>query len=199
MSAISFYIAFDIFAESHQIGRNARVGLYLLGFCILGMHYFSITPGMFDSETIFVSRYLIFLVCFHLMVSFLAFNKSAQIRSFWQYNYTLLKRFLTSFLYSLTLFIGLASAILAIDKLFNININPDYYTDLCAFIFLVFNTLFFLNGIPADYEQFNKPVEFKKSIMIFVQYVLLPIIAIYITILYIYMFKIIINRFRLHR
>jgi len=194
MSAISFYIAFDIFAESQQLGKSIRLGLYLLGFCILGMHYFSITPGMFDSETIFVSRYLIFLVCFHLMVSFLAFSKSSEINSFWQYNYFLLKRIVTSLLYSVTLFLGLGSAMWALDKLFNIHFNPDYYTDLGAFILLIFNTVFFLKGMPASYDSFNKTVEFKKSVRLFVQYVLMPIIAIYITLLYLYMFKIVVNK-----
>ncbi len=194
MSAISLYIAFDIFSESHQLARSARGGLYLLGFCILGMHYFSITPGMFDSETIFISRYLIFLVCFHLMVSFLAFSRSIQTQAFWHYNYALLKRFIITLLYSLTLFIGLASALFALDKLFNFQINTDYFIDLCAFIFLIFNTLFFLNGIPEDYNEFNKSIDFNKSIRIFVQFVLLPIVGIYISILYIYMVKIIVNQ-----
>ncbi len=194
MSAISLFIAFDIFVESQHIGRSTRWGLYLLGFCILGMHYFSITPGMFDHETIFVSRYLIFWVCFHLMVSCFAFYKSSELQSFWQYNYFLLRQIVTSLLYSLTLFVGLASAMWAIDKLFNIHFNVDYYKDLGAFILLVFNTIFFLKGMPLSYDEFSKRIEFKKSIRIFVQYVLLPIVGIYISILYLYMFKIVVNQ-----
>lgn len=193
MSAISLFIAFDIFSESQQLKKSTRFGLYLLGFCILGMHYYSITPGMFDSESIFISRYLIFLVCFHLMISFLAFHSSDTIQSFWQYNYFLLKRIVTSLLYSTSLLVGLASALLAVDKLFEIHFNPDYYTDLTAFIFLVFNTIFFLKGIPASYESFSVATEFKKSVRIFVQYVLLPILGIYTIILYLYMIKILMN------
>jgi hypothetical protein len=194
LSGISLFIAFDIFVESQNQSINTRLGLYLLGFCILGLHYFSITPGMFDSETIFISRYLIFLVCFHLLVSFLAFYKIHEINSFWQYNYILLKRIVTSLLYSATLFLGLASAMWALDKLFKIQINPDYYTDLLAFILLVFNTMLFLNGFPSDYKEFGKPLEFKRSIRIFVQYVLLPIVGIYTVILYLYMFMIVFNQ-----
>ena len=82
----------------------------------------------------------------------------------------------------------------ALDKLFNFQINTDYYIDLCAFIFLIFNTLFFLNGIPEDYNDFNHSIDFNKSIRIFVQFVLLPIVGIYISILYIYMVKIILNQ-----
>lgn len=191
MSAISLYIAFDIFCESQQVNKSSRLGLYLLGFCILGLHYFSITPGMFDSESIFVSRYLIFLVCFHLLVSILAFYRSTEIDAFWEYNDHLFNSFVTSMLYSLALFAGLGSALLAIDKLFDFHINPDYYIDLFAFIFLVFNTVFFLKSIPSDFAVFRKKVDFRKSIRIFVQYVLLPILAIYTIILYIYMIKIV--------
>lgn len=193
MSGISIFIAFDIFSESKQVENSKRLGLYLLGFSILGLHYYSITPGMFDAETVFVSRYLIFIVCFHLMISFMAFYHVSEINSFWQYNYFLLKRMVTSLLYSVTLFIGLASAMWAIDNLFAILINPDYYVDLAAFILLVFNTIFYLMGMPKSYSDFNRPVEFKKSVRIFVQYVLLPIIAIYTLILYVYMFKIVMN------
>ncbi|MBK7763556.1 MAG: DUF4153 domain-containing protein [Bacteroidetes bacterium] len=191
LSGISIFIAFDIFSESKQVENSKRLGLYLLGFSILGLHYYSITPGMFDSETVFISRYLIFIVCFHLMISFMAFYHVSEINAFWQYNYFLLKRMVTSLLYSVTLFVGLASAMWAIDNLFSILINPDYYVDLAAFILLIFNTIFFLMGMPKSYEDFNRPVEFKKSVRIFVQYVLLPIIAIYISILYVYMFKIV--------
>jgi hypothetical protein len=191
MSAISLFIGIDIFAESKQIKFSTRVGLYLLGFCVLGMHYYSITPGMFDSETIFISRYLIFLSCFHLLISFLAFYHSNEIQSFWQYNYFLLKRILTSLLYSITLFAGLGSAMWALDKLFLLNIHSNYYTDLGAFIFLIFNTLFFLKGIPTNYQDFAQPIEYKKSIRVFAQYVLLPIVSIYLIILYLYLIKIV--------
>lgn len=190
-SAISLYIAFDIFCESQQVTKSSRLGLYLLGFCILGLHYFSITPGMFDAESIFISRYLIFLVCFHLLVSVMAFYRSTEINAFWEYNDHLFNSIVTALLYSAALYAGLGSAMLAIDKLFEIHINPDYYIDLFAFIFLVFNTIFFLKSIPSDFSVFRKKVDFKRSIRIFVQYVLLPILAIYTIILYIYMIKIV--------
>ncbi len=193
VSGISIFTAFDIFAESKNVQKSKRVGLVLLGFCILGLHFYTITPGMFDAESIFVSRYLIFIVCFHLMVSFVAFFNASEINSFWQYNYFLFTQLLTSLLYSITLFIGISSGVWAVDHLFGIHIHADYYVDIAVFIFCVLNTIFFLMGFPDSFEFFKPKQEFKKSIRIFVQYILLPIVGSYILILYIYMFKIVMN------
>ncbi len=194
MLGISLFTAFDIFSESKAVENSKRLGLYLLGFSVLGLHYYSITPGMFDSDTVFVSRYLILFVCFHLLVSFIAFYSSSQIKEFWQYNYFLFKQIVSSLLYSTTLFVGLASAMWALDTLFTLQMNPDYYTDLAAFVFLVFNTIFFLMGMPKSYDEFASPMSYRKPIRLFVQYILLPIIGIYILILYLYVFRILIYR-----
>lgn len=192
VSAISYFTAVDIFAESKKIELSKRIGLYILGFCILGMHFYSITPGMFDSESVFVSRYLIFISSFHLLVSFLAFYQKDEIRSFWQYNYFLFIKFFMSFAFSLTLFIGLASALLAIDKLFHVDLEYNYYADLLLFIFLIVQTIIFLYSIPKSFAVFKPKQIFNKSIRIFVQYILLPIVLVYIIILYLYLFRIII-------
>jgi hypothetical protein len=189
ISGISLYIVFDFFAESQQIEKSKKLGLYLLGFCILGLHYYSITPGMFDSETIFVSRYLIIIASFHLAVSFVTFYHSDETISFWRYNYFLFIQFLKSIGFSISLFAGLGSAIWAVDNLFGMGFNGDYYVYLGAFIFIVFNTIVFLMGIPENFNDFKIEKEYKKSIKLFVQYVLLPVAGIYMLILYAYMFK----------
>ncbi len=193
LSGISYFIAVDIYSEARKAELSKRIGLYLLGFCILGMHYYSVTPGMFDSEPVFVSRYLIFITCFHLLVSFLAFYHKNEIQNFWQYNFYLFIKLFTSLAYSLTLFVGLASALLAIDKLFKVDLDPNYYTDLFLFILLIVNTIIFLYFIPKSFDVFAPKQTFKKSIRIFVQYILLPIIVVYFVIIYLYLFQIIIS------
>ena len=89
VSGISYFIAVDFYSEAKKIEWSTKTGLYILGFCILGMHFYSITPGMFDSEPVFVSRYLIFISCFHLLVSSVAFYQKNEIQNFWQFNYFL--------------------------------------------------------------------------------------------------------------
>ncbi len=148
--AISVFIAFDIYAEINKLSKSTRLGFVLLVFCILGLHYYTVTPAMFDNEQIFMSRYLIFAVIFHLMVSVSAYFKEKDLSRFWQFNHFLFVRFFTSFIFSITLMLGLLSALWAVENLFGLDVNGKFYTDIIMFIALVFNTLFFLMGIPKD-------------------------------------------------
>jgi hypothetical protein len=190
-AGISLFIAFDIFSEIKQVIFSKRLGFILLGFCVLGLHYYSIAPGMFSGDNVFLSRYLLFLLCFHLLVSFIAFYQSRKIKSFWQYNYFLFRRFMITLAYSITLFAGLASALWAVAVLFGFHFTDKYYLDIAAFVFLIFNTLYFLSGIPTKLEEYTVEQEFQPSVRIFVQYILLPIVLLYALILYAYMGKII--------
>jgi FtsH-binding integral membrane protein len=91
ITAISSFIAFDIYTEHNRISSSTRLGFLLLVFCLLGLHYYTITPAMFDYEQIFLSRYLIFIVIFHLMVSVSAYVKEKDLSRFWQFNQFLLE------------------------------------------------------------------------------------------------------------
>jgi hypothetical protein len=193
LSGIPIFIAFDFFVQTKKAELSKRIGLFLLGFCILGLHYYSLTPGMFDTETIFVSRYLIFIACFHLLISIVTFYHTHEILSFWQYNCFLFIQFFKSIGFSISLIIGLGSAVWAVDNLFGMHFHNNYYIDLIAFIAIVFNTLFFLGNIPSNFKTFNQPVQFKKSIESFLHFVILPITGIYLVILYVYMFKILLE------
>lgn len=189
ISGISLFFSFNLLAFAKKITTPTRLGLILLGFSVLGLHFYSITPSMFDAESIFISRYLIFVVCFHLLVSFVPFSNAAQVGIFWRYNFYLLRSFLQSVLFSISLFIGFSSALWAIGHLFGFHFSENYYVDIATFIFLVFNTIYFAMGIPESFAYFKEEKPFYQGIRIFVQYILLPIIAIYMFILYAYMFK----------
>ncbi len=191
ITALSSFIAFDIYAEKNSISKSTRMGFLLLIFCVLGLHYYTITPAMFDNEQIFLSRYLIFVVIFHLMVSVSAYVKEKDLSRFWQFNQFLFIRFFTSVIFSLTLIIGLVSALWAIENLFGLDISGKYYTDIIFFVALIFNTLFFLMGIPNNFAVFSNTIEYKNALRIFVQYIMIPMIGIYLIILYFYLFKIV--------
>lgn len=191
ITAMSSFISFDIYAEKNSISKPIRMGFLLLVFCVLGLHYYTITPAMFDNEQIFLSRYLIFVVIFHLMVSVSAYVKEKDLSRFWQFNQFLFIRFFTSVIFSFTLVIGLVSALWATENLFGLDINGKYYTDIIFFVLLIFNTLFFLMGIPNNFAVFSNTIEYKNALRIFVQYIMIPMLGIYLIILYFYLFKIV--------
>jgi hypothetical protein len=55
----------------------------------------------------------------------------------------------------------------------------------------IFNTWFFLAGFPVDYENPVVIADYPRGLKIFTQFVLLPILTVYLLILYAYLFRII--------
>ena len=138
-------------------------------------------------------QFLALNLALHLLVSFAAFiNKEYNEGTFWEFNKQLFLRILTSALYSIVIYAGLSFALLATHHLFNVDYYNEIYIDLFYIIFGIFNTIFFLSGIPETNNangplHLNYPIALKK----FTQFVLIPLISIYFLILLSYEIKII--------
>ncbi|MFA9186659.1 DUF4153 domain-containing protein [Flavobacterium sp. FBOR7N2.3] len=134
-------------------------------------------------------------IALHLLVSFAAFlNKKYNQDHFWEFNKQLFIRILTAVLYSIVLYSGLALALLAVHNLFNIELYDKIYFHLFLFIAGTFNSIFFLSGIsetnnPSETLELKYPEGLKK----FTQYVLIPLISIYLVILIGYELKIVLS------
>lgn len=137
-------------------------------------------------------RFILLALSFHLLVACAGFFGVRETYQFWQFNKTLLLRFLTGFLYSLVLFLGLSAAISAMNFLFNFNFEWDTFLILWVCIAGLFNTVFFLAGVPniSLLEQDNT---YPKSLKIFTQYVLIPLATVYLIILLAYELKILLE------
>lgn len=138
-------------------------------------------------------RYVQFSVGFHLLCAFLPFATVQLYNGFWQYNRTLLLRFLTAAVFAGVLYAGLATALLAVDKLLGIEIDPDVYFWLWAIIAFVFNPWFFVGGIPENVRSLEDSSDYPAIVKVFAQYILIPIVTVYVLILTIYMGKIIVT------
>ncbi|MCG9794168.1 DUF4153 domain-containing protein [Flavobacterium algicola] len=127
----------------------------------------------------------------HLLVSFAPFiNKKYNEAAFWEFNKQLFLRILTSSLYSIFIYAGLSFALLATQNLFGIEYYNSIYLHLFYFVFGIFNTIFFLAGVPETNNEelsLKYPLALKK----FTQFVLIPLINIYLVILLSYEIKII--------
>jgi len=140
-------------------------------------------------------QFFVLNVALHLLVSFAGFlPKKYNQEEFWEFNKQLFLRILTSGLYSIVLYGGLALAILAIEKLFNFDFYNNIYLYIFFTIFGIFNTIFFLNGVPEiDNEEIPLRLNYPKGLKNFTQYVLLPLISLYLVILICYEAKILIT------
>ena len=168
---------------SKRIIQIIIVGLIIVFYLSLPDHF----------SQIHVKQFILFVLGLHLLVAFVPFTSKGEVNGFWQYNKSLFLRFLSTILYSFVLYIGLSLALLAIDNLFKIEIREKWYLDLWILIFCAFNTIYFLSGFPSGFEKLEANKDYPKGLKIFTQYILLPIIIVYLLILYAYTFKIIVS------
>ncbi len=189
---IPFYFCVTVFAEKKKIGqKNLWLLRFLASFALLAL-YFTL-PGSEDTQNTSLPyiRYGIYNVTIHLLVSFVPFLTKGQMNGFWQYNRILFIRFLTAILYSGFLFVGLVLALFALKLLFDVKIPDELYFEMFIVIGGFFNTWFFVAGIPEDFDALEDLHAYPKGLKIFSQFILLPLLILYLVILYGYGIKIV--------
>lgn len=139
-------------------------------------------------------RFALFGVTFHLCASIFPYVGRAEGPAFWQFNKLLFLRALTTALYVVVLFAGLAAAIAAVDVLFAAKLDGDNYARLFIVVSIAFSTWFFVAGIPEPLTSLEQTSDYPDGLRRFAQYLLIPLVAIYLVILTTYLGKVIITR-----
>jgi hypothetical protein len=189
---LSFFLAVSLFSEANDYSRNIKIILQLIALGIITGYYFTIEKyENFNLDT--VTRYTLYILASHLFVAFSPFTGPNRINGFWQFNKTLFLRLLLSGLYTGVLYGGIAIAFLLMDGLLHITIQFTKYAYTWYILFGILNTFIFLGGIPKDLHMLESDVSYPKGLKAFTQFVLLPLVSLYLLILYIYFTKIIIH------
>ncbi len=136
-------------------------------------------------------RYFQLNVGLHLLVATLPFLGYPESRADWQYNRRLFQGILRSALFSLVLFIGLAIALAALDQLFGVDVPGEVYGRLYLIMAFVVNTMIFLAGVPRGIQALAIDSSYPRVLKVFAQYVLTPIVFVYLVLLLAYLVKII--------
>lgn len=186
---ISLMFALKILSQ--RIGK--RLLLELLGTAFLIGFYFILPKKERDFTEVYGFIVAITFLLSHLLVSFAAFLKKDKELNFWQYNKNLFVNIFLTAVFTGVLTGGVELAILAVDKLFDFNFNDKLYADTfyvlaifgSCFIFLLFNE--------TGLDYLEKDGTYPVILKFFTQFVLIPLLFIYLIILYIYSFKIVIN------
>ncbi len=181
------YLGLSVFSQRYSM-RTTTVIMLNMAVAALMVYYFYAQPEFYTVKS--VSRFIILLIAAHLGVSFAPFLVNTEVNGFWQYNKSLLIRFLTSAIYSAVFYIGLSIALLAIKELFNIDFGEKIYLYLFITVAVILNTWFFLAGVPSRLIGLEQLQDYPKGLRVFTQYVLLPLVVIYLIILYFYEAKI---------
>ena len=117
-----------------------------------------------------------------------------RLEGFWQYNRILFLRYLVATLYAAVLWAGLAVALAALDKLFGMKVPGENYFKLWAFFAFVFHPWFLLAGVPRDIAALDTLEDYPTGLKVFTQFVLMPLVAVYLVILTAYLGKVTITR-----
>jgi hypothetical protein len=191
MLGISVFFALALWSE--RSGMTARrpwaafaSGLTVL--LVLGLSYSQ------DSPQIYIYRFVQLAVAAHLFAAVAPFYRGGSVAAFWEFNRILFQRILQSVLFSAILFAGLAIALWAVQSLLGVKIDWKAYYFLFLSVAFLFNTWFFLAGVPSDWQELEIEYEYPSGLRMFVQFILLPLVTLYVTILYGYLVKILIIR-----
>lgn len=179
--------AATLFSEDKKLNTAKKLMLRLAGVFLAVLLFLLIRPAERQADLI---RFLLLALAFHLLVAFAAFTGKNRVHAFWQFNKTLFLRILTAALYSVVLFLGISAAISAMNFLFGFKFEWDTYLILWICIAGLFNTTFFLAGLPANLEELEQDYSYPKGLKLFTQYLLIPLATVYVLILLAYEIKI---------
>jgi hypothetical protein len=179
------FLSITVFSESRALSKMTRSLLQVGGVFLLVACWFAIAP---EEKQAGITRYMFLVVAFHLLVSC---APKTSIAGFWEYNKQLFIRILTAQLYSWVLFGGLCVAVASSNFLFNLDIDEKIYAHLYILIVGLFNTIFFLAGVPDTTVLAEQ--HYPKGLKVFTQYVLIPLATIYLIIILAYEGKVIVE------
>jgi hypothetical protein len=186
-----------LFFTAHLFAENAKNkiqkwGSFITAFGLLVLLYITIADNSFrrEMEEETVLKAFVFGVFSHMLAAFLPVKNRNNANAFWQYNKELFIRILTTGLYSGVLFLGLAGAILAVGLLFKVEVDYKIYGHLWFWIAGAGSVFIFGAGIRQDITELEEENDHPKGLKLFAGYVLLPILVIYLVILYLYAGKI---------
>jgi hypothetical protein len=188
---IPLFFAAAVFEERKFFKLQYKFNVGSMGVILFLFGYY-FTLSTVPNETDFI-RYVVLALAAHLLVAFSPFVAVKEDNGFWQYNKALFLTILLSMLYTYVLYGGLSIALASLDALFNISVSSHFYFYLWVVLQGIFNTWFFLSQIPPRLADLEQKEAYPIGLKIFTQYVLLPLVSIYLLILYGYLVKIILE------
>jgi hypothetical protein len=183
-------VALTLLAEERHWAAQKSVALNLGGLALLVLFY-KVWPDMGRKHE--AIRYSQLSAGLHLLVAVLPFAGQQETNGFWQYNRRLFLGFLRAILFSEVLFLGLAIALVAVDKLFGVHVPSELYLRLYFVIMFVVNTAIFLAAVPLGLRELAGDTTYPRVLKVFAQYILTPLVFTYLIILLAYLIKIVLG------
>jgi Domain of unknown function (DUF4153) len=183
-------VALTLLTEERRWSAGRSAAVNAAGVLLLVLFYFT-WPGPDQKHE--VIRYFQLSAGLHLLVAFLPFLGQRESGAFWQFNRRLFLSILRAALFSLVLYVGLMIALGALDKLFGVDVPDALYGRLGIVILFVVNTWIFLADVPRGLAGLAGDTSYPTVLKVFAQYILTPLVFIYLAILVAYLIKIVVG------
>lgn len=177
-----------LFERYKKWSVSFKLLVYALASGALVVYYFSLLK---DLEMVSMVRYVALSFAFYL--GFLFIPNINKKDDFELYIIKIISRFFITLIYAIVLFLGLAAIIFTINELLGIAIQDKSYYYTWLFIAGIFSPVFFLAGVP-QFDESLEDYKYPNFFKILLLYIVMPLLSIYMVILYIYFAKIIITR-----
>ncbi|HEX4887414.1 MAG TPA: DUF4153 domain-containing protein [Luteibaculaceae bacterium] len=130
---------------------------------------------------------------FVVVALWLPFSAAGSERAFWNYAKHLVFRFILSGFFSAVIFLGLVLAYASLRGLFDVDLPELAIPKTWVVCATIIHTWIFISGVSIDFPSFERESDPGKGVKIFSQYILLPLVCLYLIILYAYGFRIVFN------
>ncbi|MGC6455015.1 MAG: DUF4153 domain-containing protein [Coraliomargaritaceae bacterium] len=192
ISSLAFVatLMMDLLCLALQTTKRARIFTTLLALAgVLAATHLLVPPIIKDALPPFWYSFWITLFAFHLGIALSPLARNQDPQTFWNFNLRFFYRFFFSTMNAALLFIGLALALSSIDRLFGLNVNEELYLQIWLFAAFAVHPLIFLGGVPS-LDEMSRSADFPKPLRFTLQFIGLPLVVLYLLILYTYIAKI---------
>lgn len=190
LMGISLLFALHIAQQRYRI----RWPLPILGFLVLAVYYVLLpSANIHQAQPVTVTVLVVSAICFHLLVAIIPFLKPHDMDGFWDYNKTVFINAVQTAVFTIVLWGGLALAVVAVEQLFNIDVPDAFWERLAITVLIMGSSLIFLLFSKEGLAALKIQLPYPTVLRFFVQYILVPLLIIYLVILYSYGIKILVE------
>ena len=192
--SIAFPLIFGLEILFHDKKNRIKYTALFLGFLFI-CYYFYQLPENIRYENVHQNLKFFLLLLTLSAFIYIApyFRRDYSSLSLYGYQYRLTANLVITSFFTSTLLILLNVALFAIDRLFDIHIDPEIYADIAIITTGIFASWHFLYNFPTKEElEINR--ENPKWLDMFSKYILISIVILYALILFFYALKIVLTQ-----
>jgi hypothetical protein len=164
------------------------VGIYTLVWALMAVQLIQLER----QEELLIQHFFIFALILHLGSSVVPFWLHPSTTGFYPFNHWMFQRFISSTVFSMIIYGGGALALVAWNALFSGHeVDNEVFAYYYAVVLCLFHINFFSAGTPEDIHSTSWHQEIPTLARYLFQWVLIPLVGLYLGIMYLYEIKIV--------